>query len=135
MNYKAEVCNYFQGQGIKYQEVQENAIRMRFDADNAGAVELVIFFDDSGDRHIHFLSPGIAKVSDDKFVPALMVANKLNGQYRWAKFSISDENRFDCEADAILDENSCGDECLELVIKLVKIVDNSYPEIMKVVWG
>ncbi len=135
MNYKAEVCNYFNGQGIKYQEIQENTIRMEFTADAKGSVDIVIFFDDPGDKHIHFLSPEIAKVSEDKFVPALMEANKLNSQFRWAKFSISDENRFDCEADAILDANSCGEECLELVIRLVKIVDTAYPEIMKVVWG
>ena len=77
----------------------------------------------------------IQKVSDNKMAQALIVCNSLNVKYRWVKFCIDDDKDIRCEADAVVDLASCGEECMSIVNRIVSITDEAYPEIMRALWS
>lgn len=59
----------------------------------------------------------------------------LNQKFRWVKYCLSDKGGLSAEDDAVVDESSVGEECMQLVQRMVGIVDESYPVIMKTLWG
>ena len=60
----------------------------------------------------------------------------MNSKYRWAKFYVDEEdNTITIEADAYIQLDSCGEEILNVVVKIVSIADLVYPEFMKAIWA
>ena len=62
------------------------------------------------------------------------VINKVNSTYRWVKFYLDDDGDVRVEVDALLDDDSCGEECLGLFQRLGNIADDAYPVLMKEIW-
>ena len=58
-----------------------------------------------------------------------------NAKYRWVKFYIDDDNDICVRSDAILDEGTCGEECREIILRMIGIIDESYPVFMKARWA
>ena len=78
----------------------------------------------------------IESMSDDeKFVEAVMACNQLNRRFRFVKFVVDDDNDVMALSDAILDPNSAGDECFELLVRSLKIIKEARPQIMKVIYA
>ena len=134
-DYKQLFMSYMDAKGVKYQELDNNAVRVSYNADNAKSVTVFVIFDENGKNLAAFRSWDIAKFKDDKWVDGLTVCNTLNRKYRWAKFCLSEEGSLSAEDDAVLDEASCGEECMQLVQRMVNIVDEAYPTVMKAIWG
>ena len=134
-NYKQLFMSFMDTKGIKYQELDNNAVRVGYNTENAKSVTVFVIFDEDGKNLVAFRSWDIAKFKDDKWVDGLTVCNTLNRKYRWVKFCLSDEGSLSAEDDALLDETSCGEECLQLVQRMVNIVDEAYPTVMKAIWG
>ncbi|MCC8046019.1 MAG: YbjN domain-containing protein [Clostridiales bacterium] len=76
-----------------------------------------------------------AKVPKDRLGHALIVCNELNKKYKWVKFYVDDDGDMTAEDDAIIDVETCGEECLELMIRMTQIVNESYPVVMKAIYG
>ena len=58
------------------------------------------------------------------------VINELNLNFRWCTFVINTDNELIVKMDAILDMDTCGEECKELIYRTVGICDEAYPTIM-----
>ena len=49
--------------------------------------------------------------------------------------NVDDDDDVIVSMDAIIDRSTCGAECLSLVLRLVNILDDAYPEIAKARWA
>ena len=118
-------------EGVRYNDENDN-IFITYDVENAGSVTVMVSFDDSG--HVNFLSLPVMELTQSKFAAALVACNALNNQYRWVRFYLKD-NDICADADAVVDEDTCGRECMEYVLRMVDIIDKAYPQLMKVKWA
>ena len=135
-NYKAQFMRYMGLQGIRYSELTETTVSVGFTTDNVPSVTVLVSFDSDGNGYAEFGSYGIGTVkADEKYANALVLCNDLNKQYRWVKFYIDDDRSIVAKADAILDYDSAGSECLEIVNRMVGIIDSSYSQFMKLMWS
>lgn len=71
----------------------------------------------------------------DRISDMLVVCNTLNVKYRWLKFCIDTDNDIMVEDDAIVSPETAGDECMELLIRTVSIMDEVKPVIMRAIYG
>ena len=62
----------------------------------------------------------------------LPVINDFNAKCRWMKLVIMPDGAVNMRADAVVSEETAGAVCVELFIRIMKSVDDVYPQIMKV---
>lgn len=93
-----------------------------------------VIFDEDG-TGAHVVSSPIVRVPADRFGSVLEVCNDAHKRFRWATFYVDDDSDLMLQCDAPLRENSVGDECIEVVMRLADILDDMYPDFMKVVWA
>lgn len=71
----------------------------------------------------------------DRQLPILELMNRFNREYRWVKFAMDQENWVNLQDDAIVNETTSGPICMELMLRAVKIIDDTYPTFMHEVWA
>ena len=133
--YASRFKSFLDRKGIRYREGDDEVISITYNTDNAQSVEVLAAFDDDGKNRVTFISFAIGEFPQAQFAKALVTCNAMNRKYRWVKFYINDNNCITVSSDAILDEETCGDECMEYVIRIIRIVDEAYPEFMKARWA
>ena len=101
--------------------------------DNLNSVRILYFFDANGNG-VQACIPQLLKVPANKINDMYAVINKVNSTYRWVKFYLDDDGDVRVEVDALLDDDSCGEECLGLFQRLGNIADDAYPVLMKEIW-
>ncbi len=94
---------------------------------------LAVFTEDNKYAWIRCFS--FAKCSKDHLGQAMIVCNALNQQFKWVKFYVDEDGEFQAEDDAIIDDETAGEEVLELVFRMAKIVDDAYPNVMKAIYA
>lgn len=127
---------YFDSIDFKYDlegENKEVIITGMSGLDNISSVRILFFFDENQDS-VHIIAPKIAKIPESKADQMYKVLNDLNRSFRWVKFYADEEGNIEADADCILDLDSCGKECLEIMERTVNIADSAYPTIMKEIW-
>lgn len=87
-----------------------------------------------GTQHIHVCTNRIGHI-DTPLVAVYKCLNDLNNQYNFFKFFIDSENGICIKADIIVPYNDSEESILELVVRMVRVVEETYPTIMKTVWG
>lgn len=55
-------------------------------------------------------------------------------EYRWLTFFINDNHSLVVNADALYNTENCGGISLFYIMRMVNIVDEAYPKIMKNLW-
>jgi hypothetical protein len=133
-SYKDLVKNHFDTKGIKYLEPKDDVLIVPYSADNLNEMKVIIDFD-SDEGKAEFVCLDIGQFADDQFAKGLIACNTCNTKFRWTKFYIDEEGHVLVRADAILDEETCGEECLEMVQRMVHIIDEAYPVFMKARWA
>lgn len=135
-NYKGLFMRHMDNTGIKYSVESENAVSVSYSADNLDTIKTVVFFDKDGDNDVHFWCPITGTVPDNRKLDMLDLCNQLNKKYRWLKFYISSDRKdVEADSDEYVDVDSCGEECMSHVKRFVGIVDEVYPQMMKVLWS
>lgn len=95
---------------------------------------------------VHFIShadtndvavriPVLATAPEEKFLDILELINTLNLRFRYIKLALSPKYDVILSCDVPLRTSNVGDVCLELFARLMQIVDELYPEIMKLIWS
>ena len=127
---------YFEAKGLRYKIDEENNI-MRVGVgglDNKGDVSIFIFFDQD-ETSVAIRSFKYCTFSEDKLSKMYEICSNMNNQYRWIKFYVQEEERvITLATDAVIQMESCGEEILELVMRLADIADSAYPHFMKAIW-
>lgn len=131
---KQKVIDYFGTQNITPDDIGENALRASGNFDG-GKLDIYMFFD-SDDRNVQIVGANFCYIPAEKNETMLKVVNALNEKFRFYKFILDEKhNTIRAEMDAVIQLDSCGVECWELVVRLVSIVGSAYPEIMRGIWA
>ena len=127
--------NALEKEKIRYNEFDECTIGVAFTREDDSHINFSFRFDEETDNgkdkgnHIH-LSTFVENANmKDMYSNALVLCNNLNKDYRWARFYIDNDYDIACDADAILSESNAGEECLELMFRLMRIIDEAAPRI------
>lgn len=98
---------------------------------------LTYFLDfDKDCKHLHIEVLEFAKIPDEKLDDMYKVVNECNSSYNFVKFIVNEKRgELIARADAVIDIETCGEECYELLIRTVQIIESAYPTIMKAVWS
>lgn len=134
VEYAKLFADYMDDQGVKYTVTKDNVIKVVYGGENKEDLIVFVIFDEDGDNYVQFKCWDIEKFKG-KRDSALTVCNSLNAEYRWVKFYIDDDDDIIASIDAVIDYTSCGKECLNLVHRVVSIVDEAYPQIAKARWA
>lgn len=128
---------YLDSREIKYQEIDEegNKLRVSYNGENVDNISvLIVFSDDNSNCHLDCYN--YCKFPVEKIDKMYKICSQMNSKYRWAKFYVDEEdNTITIEADAYIQLDSCGEEILNVVVKIVSIADLVYPEFMKAIWA
>ena len=134
-NYKAQFMAHLDQKGVKYTDRDKDTVRIVYTGDQMKEIAVNVIFDEDGDNLVAFRSWSLGNVKEDKYARLLLLCNELNCKYRWVKFSI-DKDRDICVAiDAVVDIETVGPECLQLVGRIVNISDEAYNSVMGALWG
>ena len=134
MTYLQRFTNYLDGKNVRYTVDNEFKLHVVFNADNAPSITVNVIFDKDGEGKVRFVVWSIGKFPESKLGAGMVACNALNAKYRWVKFYIDSDDEGCAEMDAIVDEDTAGEECHELLYRVVNIVDEAYPEIMRALY-
>ena len=119
-------------------EKRDEAIKVSIRGEKADSIETIFFFDkddETGSGSVNVKSFTIAKVPAEKLMDMYVTLNDLNSHYRWIKFYIDKDNEVTASGDAIIDAQTAGEECFEIMCRYMGIIDDIYPTLMKVIWA
>ena len=113
------------------------------DLDNGGTCISVMFdgrstnvFFDGDDNGTHVaLRTVFENCPADRIADMLIVCNSLNCRFRWVKFCVDKDNDIMVEDDAIVEPESAGEECMELLARTVGIIKDAKPTIMRAIYS
>jgi len=106
---------------------------LQFSIKNGGSYRIsFINSDDDSDTEIRVYS--LISADEEHRSKLLPVLNKLNCQYRFVKFTCDDDGDVNLEYDYPIRSNPAT-SAMEMVIRIVKIIDQAYPELMRVMWN
>ncbi len=129
------VSTYFNAHDVKHELTgeDEDIILTGYTAENKKVIDIAILFDES-ETTCRLVTRDYCHVPEQKKETVILELNKLNAYYRWAKFYLDEDGDIRIDTDAVVDQDTCGQECHELVRRLVGIGDDAYPQIMKAIW-
>lgn len=133
-NYKNLFMRHMDREGVKYTEMDDHVVKVVYTGDNLKTIPIFVFFDENGEPLISVKCWEIANFKNEKMAGGMIACNELNKRYRWVKFFLDDDSDVIAQIDAYVDEATCGGECLNLVKRMVNIIDEGYPTFMRALW-
>lgn len=126
---------FLDAKGMHYQ-AEDDYIRLSFgDMDHLGGVEIIVIFDDN-DRTVSIKSFNLCTVPEEKKDRIYKICSDINERFRWATFFVDeDDNTITVQDDAVIQADTSGDEIFELIMRMVNIIDEAYPTLMKGIWN
>lgn len=109
----------------------------KYTINNGPTITIVVILNEQS-RDACFRIFGLARIEEDsKMMSAVRLVNKLNEQYKFAKFVLDNEGAIDVNLDIPFGDcdEYMGEPLMAGVGKLVAITNNAYPEIMKLIWS
>ena len=101
----------------------------------SGTIEVFFVFDNDC-KSVHIVGKDfINGFEDNKRGVVLETLNECNRSFRWVKFSLSESGDIRVEDDAVIQLDSCAEECMELLGRMIQIVEKAHPRIMKAIWA
>lgn len=132
--YKNIFMRYMDSKGIKYVDKDEFILKITYTGDNLKSIPVFVFFDKDGDPMVEFKCWEIANFKG-KEAQGILACNEINDKYRWVKYCVDKDGDIVASVDAYIDDNTCGDECMRLVKRVVNITDEAYPTFAKALWA
>ena len=127
------VKNYLDSKNMKYAVTNEGkTIRLGFGGlKNAGSLEILVYFD-SDDQAIGVRCFSLLTISESLKPAMYKLCSQLNTKYRWTRFFVDEsDNTLTVAIDAVTQLDSVGAETYELVMRMVHIIEDAYPTLMK----
>lgn len=144
MIYKATklIKEEMERQGLKYsiEEFEDGSgstLLVRFTINNGPSLRVkFISLDDKNDVAIRLFRI-VENVAESKINEMLKAVNECNCEYRYLKFILDEEHDVNIEYDLALraEDTSIGTEACEILVRIVRIVDEVYPKFMKIIWS
>lgn len=107
---------------------------LQFGIKNGGSYRIrFISRDDDNDVAVRVF--GLVTIDENHWAKVLPAINKLNAKYRYIKFILDDDGDVNLEYDYLVRCPNPAVSAREIVVRIVKIVDDSYPELMRAMWA
>lgn len=124
--------------GLKYRDSRDleggqSVVVCGVNGKNNARYDILFIFDQDG-RAVSLRVFGLVNFPEEKTEAVMDLANDLNAHYRWLKFFV-DESKVNAQCDAIINDETSGRICVELMLRTMRIVDDIYPRFMHVLWG
>ena len=120
---------------IRYDELDGYAIGISTSTDVINSVRIIVGFGEADSVRPWIKSWSIGTFEGDKYGKALVVCNSMNDKFRWAKFFLNSDKDVVVQEDAVVEEATAGEELFELIVRMLNIMDEAYPEFMKARWA
>ncbi len=135
MNMAAKMVSaYFEEKETQLNEIREDLLVIGWEI-KGGSIRVFFSFDESG-THVHLEGRGFVKVPSDRYDAIYKTLNECNDAYVHVKFVLDTESGEICARDDdIIQLDSCGEECFELMIRMVQVVEDAYPKFMKALYA
>lgn len=128
------VLAFFETQETKATELRDDLIRVGWNFDG-GTMEIFLQFDESN-THVHLEGMNFIKVPENKYDNLYKILNECNDTYSHVKFVLDTEDgQINARDDDVIQLDSCGEECFELMIRMLRVVEDAYPKFMKAIWA
>lgn len=113
---------------------QYSVVQAGFNGKNIrGMTVHFISVNDANDVAVRIL--GIATVHEERRAAVMEMLNDLNIKYRFVKFVLAKDGGLSMECDVPVKVPNVGEVCMELLLRVIQIADEVYPEIMRAVWA
>ena len=127
------VKEYIEAQGYKIEQAKEELLYIEFGFEGG---KIHIFMDFADDENVHLEGMRFINVPENKLESMYKAVNECNDMYRHIKFVVDVEHKqIVARDDAIIQIDTCGPECFQLLGRMVGIVEAAYPMLMKAIWG
>ena len=87
---------------------------------------------------VQVMVPEILSCPQEKYLDVINICNRLNGKFRWFKFYLTENpNAFSLrvQSDLYIEPDISGKICMDIMMRLIRVVDEAYPDFMKTIWG
>ena len=132
------LCSHLDKNNYKYDRTETvsgcGAVRVRFRAHNLDMVELHILAD-LENTNLALRCFDVCRVPKDQMARMEHCLNELNRRRRWYHFYIDEEGGVVAACDAVVAPGTAGPVGMELILRGVDAVDESYPILMKALWS
>ena len=130
---------------IYYTEFENNVLGVGFNREEKPRLVFKFQFDESsddedkenkdGEKYMH-LGVVLQEINVKKvYSQALVLCNTLNSQYRWVKFYIDQDYEINVDVDAILTQGTAGAQSVELMFRMMSIIESAEPRIQQLLEG
>jgi len=138
MSTAALVRDAFVSKDLKYKEFREmddgaTLMVAGFNGNMATFDILMVF--DKDDHTVMFRVSRLAKLPIDRQFEVLSALNELNREYRFVRFYTDQEDYVTVQIDRIIAVNETADPVMEMIARILRIIDEAYPRIMKAIWS
>ena len=126
-----KIQKYFSKKGIKYTTHSEKArMFVSYNSDNFKSVQFISDLTEEG-RLVSYHAFSLFKAKEDALAACYKFCNMMNCQYRWVRSYMDNDDEFTVALDAVLNERTAGEECYELLARMVNITDDIMGEYKK----
>lgn len=110
------------------------AVKIAYTGKHGNNLNFIFFFDsDGGSVNVKVFE--ICKTDEEKIMNMYVTLNEINCEYRWIKMYIDSDNDVTASGDAIVNPDTAGNECFEILLRYLSILDDIYPRLMKALWA
>ena len=130
--YKVLAEKYLEENNIHSESLDEYALKVVFSGNNCSEIRILIVFDEDNSDRFYLKCGAISNANfSGKEAAGLALCNNLNSHFRWVKFYLTEESDVTALIDGMANTETCGEEIYRLLMLIVGIVDEAYPEIMR----
>ncbi len=107
---------------------------LQFGIKNGGSYR-IRFISNDDDNDVSVRVYGLLSVEGEQKEKVFPALNTLNNKYRFVKFVMDDDGDINIEYDFTVRSVAPEKSAEEIVIRIVKIVDEAYPVLMRAMWA
>ena len=132
--YRDATIAYLDENNIKYDVMDEESITIQYEGDYMDTIKVHVIFNAGDPNYVVLVSWSIGHFDEAHLQAGYEAMNEVNNTYKWVKFYLDDDDDVTAKSDLIVDLNSCGEEILDRVLRMVWVSDEAYGTIMAARW-
>ena len=133
------IAEAFDAKGLKYNTKENGELSLINVSMNnkSGSDEQYYFVSDDEKNDILIRSGTIARIPAEKTDAALELVNSFNTRFRFVRFYLDKDNDVIAQVDVPVETQDAdvGKIAIEMLVRLSKMYDDVYPQLMKCIWN
>lgn len=136
-NATKEIEQVFHGADLKYtvREIEKVSFLEAGLASHQGIQSPIRFISSDDDNDVAVRISPLARVPESKTGEMLKLINDFHNRYRYIRFCLDSDNDLIVSYDIAVKAENIGETAIEIFIRFSQILDDIYPEIMRVIWS